>query len=171
MSIALPFNLASWIEAHRSELEPPVCNKQLYTGTEFIVMAVGGPNSRDDYHYDVGPELFYQIEGDMLLKTVQDGEFVDIPIREGEIFLLPPGVPHSPQRFADTVGVVVERQRKPDELDGFMWFCAACGHKLYEEYLHVADIVVDLPPVFERFYGDLEARRCDRCGTVMPPRG
>lgn len=171
MSIAMPFNLIRWIEENREDLKPPVGNKELYTDSEFIVMAVGGPNSRDDYHYDVGPELFYQIEGDILLKTVQDGRFVDIPIREGEIFLLPPGVPHSPQRPADTVGVVVERQRKPDELDGFMWFCTSCGHKLYEEYLHVADIVVDLPPVFERFYGDEDKRRCDRCGAVMPPRG
>jgi 3-hydroxyanthranilate 3,4-dioxygenase len=171
MSIAMPFNLTGWIEDNRELLKPPVCNKQMYADSEFIVMVVGGPNSRDDYHYDVAPELFYQVEGDMLLKTVQDGRFVDIPIREGEIFLLPPGIPHSPQRFAHTAGVVVERQRKPEELDGFMWFCASCGNKLHEAYLHVADIVADLPPLFARFYGDPEARRCDRCGTVMPSRG
>ena len=165
-----PFKLMEWLEAHREQLRPPVCNKELFADSEFIVMAVGGPNSRDDYHHDEGPELFYQIEGDMLLKTVQDGRFVDIPIREGEIFLLPPRVPHSPQRFADTVGVVVERQRAIDELDGFMWFCAACGHKLHEEFLHVANIVTDLPPVFERFYADEAARTCERCGTVMPQR-
>jgi 3-hydroxyanthranilate 3,4-dioxygenase len=170
MTVKLPFNLLDWIERHRAELRPPVCNKQLYAGEEFIVQVVGGPNSRTDYHHDEGPELFYQIEGDMLLKTVQDGKLVDVPIREGEIFLLPPRVPHSPQRFADTVGIVVERRRAPGELDGFMWFCPNCGAKLHEEFLHVSDIVTDLPPVFERFYASENARTCKRCGTVMPPR-
>jgi 3-hydroxyanthranilate 3,4-dioxygenase len=170
MSLAMPFNLTQWIDRNRDALRPPVCNKQVYEGEEFIVQVVGGPNSRTDYHHDEGPELFYQIEGDMLLKTVQDGKLVDVPIREGEIFLLPPRVPHSPQRFADTVGLVVERRRAPGELDGFMWFCERCGSKLYEEFLHVSDIVADLPPVFERFYGNEDARTCGKCGWVMPPR-
>jgi 3-hydroxyanthranilate 3,4-dioxygenase len=167
MQLTLPFNLREWIETNRDSLKPPVCNRELYVGSEFIVMVVGGPNARKDFHYDVGPELFHQIQGDMLLKTMQDGKLVEITIREGDIFLLPPGVPHSPQRFADTVGLVVERQRRPDELDGFMWFCENCNRKLYEEYLHVADIVADLPPVLERFWSDEKVRTCSRCGTIM----
>ena len=131
-------------------------------------MVVGGPNSRSDYHYDEGPEFFYQLEGEMLLRTMQDGKRVDRPIRAGEVLLLPPRVPHSPQRFADSIGLVIERKRLPEELDGFMWFCENCDHKLYEEYLYVSDIVGQLPPVFERFYGSEENRRCDNCGTVMP---
>ena len=111
---------------------------------DFIVMIVGGPNARTDYHIDEGPEFFYQLEGEMLLRTVQDGERVDIPIGEGEILLLPPRVPHSPQRFADTVGLVVERARLPHELDGFMWFCDECSNKLYEEFVYVDDIVAFL---------------------------
>jgi 3-hydroxyanthranilate 3,4-dioxygenase len=166
MSLMMPLNLLAWIDDNRALLRPPVCNKQMFLGSEFIVQVVGGPNARADYHHDEGPELFYQIEGEMLLKTVQDGKRVDIPIRAGEIFLLPPRVPHSPQRFENTIGLVVERQRRPDELDGFMWFCAACDNKLYEEYLHVSDIVEDLPPIFERFYSDVDARSCKRCGTV-----
>ena len=169
MDLTPPFNLREWIDANRESLKPPVCNRELFVGSEFIVMVVGGPNSRKDYHYDVGPEIFHQIEGDMLLKTMQDGRAVDITIREGDIFLLPPGIPHSPQRFADTVGLVVERQRKPDELDGFMWFCEQCGGKLHEEFLPVADIVSDLPPIFERFWSDLAARTCDDCGSVLGP--
>lgn len=169
MSVSAPFNLMDWIERNREQLKPPVCNKQMFAGSEFIVQVVGGPNSRTDYHHDEGPELFYQVEGDMLLKTMQDGRAVDIPIREGEVFLLPPRVPHSPQRFADTVGIVVERRRAPHEKDGFMWFCPSCGNKLHEEFLHVSDIVEDLPPVFERFNSDAQARTCDRCGTVAPP--
>ena len=162
-----PFNLREWIAAHRELLKPPVCNREIYAGSEFIVMIVGGPNSRKDYHDDPGPELFHQIEGDMLLTTMQDGRPVDIPIREGDIFLLPPHLPHSPQRFAGTVGLVVERQRKPAEKDGFLWFCERCDAKLYDEYLHVADIVVDLPPVLERFWSDPARRTCRRCGAVL----
>jgi 3-hydroxyanthranilate 3,4-dioxygenase len=170
MKVTMPFKLLDWIDDNREHLKPPVCNKQMFENAEFIVQVVGGPNSRTDYHVDEGPELFYQVEGDMLLKTVQDGQFVDITISEGDIFLLPPRVPHSPQRFKDTVGIVVERQRAPHELDGFMWFCPKCANKLHEEYLHVSDIVKDLPPVFERFYSSVEARTCKRCGAVMPPK-
>jgi len=169
MRVMPPFNLRQWIETNRASLKPPVGNRELYVGAELIVMVVGGPNARKDYHYDPGPELFHQIQGDMLLKTMQDGEPVDITIREGDIFLLPPGVPHSPQRFADTVGLVVERKRKPDELDGFIWYCERCHEKLYEEFVHVADIVADLPPVLDRFWSDSAARTCSRCGAVMTP--
>jgi 3-hydroxyanthranilate 3,4-dioxygenase len=164
------FNFMQWIEAHRDRLKPPVCNQVVFEDSEFIVMVVGGPNTRTDYHWDPGEEFFYQVEGDMLLRTVQDGAIVDIPIREGEMMMLPAGVPHSPQRFADTVGMVIERKRRPEENDGFMWFCEKCGHKLYEEFLHVSDIVTQLPPVFDRFYADPGNLRCDACGHVMPGR-
>ena len=164
------FNFQQWIDDHRDKLKPPVCNQQVFDENDFIVMVVGGPNSRTDYHYDEGPEFFYQLEGNMLLKTMQDGERVDIPIREGEILLLPPQVPHSPQRFAETVGLVVERKRLPDELDGFMWYCDNCNQLLYEESLYIDEIVGQLPPIFDRFYGSVENRTCDNCGTIMPDR-
>ncbi len=164
----MPFKLIDWIDDNREHLRPPVCNKQMFENGDFIVQVVGGPNSRTDYHHDEGPELFFQVEGEMLLKTVQDGEFVDIRIGEGEIFLLPPRMPHSPQRVKDTVGIVVERKRAPDELDGVMWFCPRCANKLHEEFLHVSDIVKDLPPVFARFYANVAARTCKRCGAVAP---
>ena len=165
------FNFRKWIDEHRHLLKPPVCNQQVFDENDFIVMVVGGPNCRKDYHYDEGPEFFYQLEGGMVLKTMQDGKQVDIPIDEGDVLLLPPRVPHSPQRFADTVGLVVERKRNPEELDGFMWYCDNCHHKLYEEFLYVDDIVGQLPPIFERFYGSLENRTCGNCGTVMPRPG
>ena len=168
MKSLIAFNLQQWIDENRHMLRPPVCNQQMVDDGEFIVMIVGGPNSRKDFHYDEGPELFYQLEGDMLLRTLQEGRRVDITIREGEILLLPSKVPHSPQRFADTVGLVVERKRLPEELDGFMWFCDECNHKLYEEFHHISDIVGQLPPIFERFYGSEENRTCDNCGALMP---
>ncbi len=160
------FNLKTWIDEHREELRPPVCNRQVFEDNDFIVMVVGGPNSRDDYHVDEGPELFYQVEGEMLLRTIQDGDRVDIPIREGDMLLLPPRVPHSPQRYADTVGIVVERKRLDHELDGFSWYCDECDHKLYEEFVYIDDIVAQLPPIFDRFYDSEDFRTCDRCGAV-----
>ena len=162
------FNLQQWIDDHRDALKPPVCNQQVFEDSDFIVMVVGGPNARDDYHIDEGPEFFYQLEGEMLLRTMQDGKRVDITIGQGDVLMLPPCVPHSPQRFADTVGLVVERKRLKHELDGFAWYCDNCDDKLYEEYIYIDDIVGQLPPIFARFYDAIEHRRCKNCGTVKP---
>jgi 3-hydroxyanthranilate 3,4-dioxygenase len=161
------FNLQQWIETHRSALRPPVCNKQVFEQGDFIVMVVGGPNSRKDYHDDPGDEVFYQLEGDMLLRTMQQGRRVELPIRQGEMLLLPAHVPHSPQRFAETVGLVVERRRRPGEADGFLWYCERCDARLYSEYLQVTDIERQLPPVFERFWANPEHTVCRQCGAVM----
>jgi 3-hydroxyanthranilate 3,4-dioxygenase len=169
MRAAPPFNLNRWIEQNRHLLKPPVGNKLLFKDSEFIVMAVGGPNARTDFHHDPSEELFYQLEGDMVLRTVQDGRLTDVPIRAGEVFLLPPEMPHSPQRPAGSVGIVVERRRGPDELDGFSWYCEHCGHRLYLERVAVHDIETQLPEIFSRFYSNVAHRTCSECGTVMPP--
>ncbi|MFM6955430.1 MAG: 3-hydroxyanthranilate 3,4-dioxygenase [Ignavibacteria bacterium] len=169
MAIQGAFNFRTWIDEHRHLLKPPVGNATVYQDTEFIVMVVGGPNSRKDYHYNEGEEFFYQLEGDITVKIIDEGTQRDIHIKEGDIFLLPPRTPHSPQRGPNTVGLVMERKRNDNELDGFMWFCESCTAKLYEEYIPVNDIVKQLPPIFERFYGSLEHRTCKQCGTVMEP--
>lgn len=163
-----PFNFQKWIDEHRDLLKPPVCNKQVFEDDEFIVMVVGGPNGRRDYHYDEGPEFFYQLEGEMLLKTQQDGQVVDYPIKAGEVFLLPPKMPHSPVRFENSIGLVVERKRLEHEQDGLMWYCENCNHKLYEEYFVLQSIEKDFLPVFDRFFADKSLRTCNQCGTVMP---
>lgn len=167
-----PLNLQAWIEEHRHLLKPPVGNKVIYAG-DFIVMVVGGPNSRTDYHWDEGPEWFYQLEGEMVLRIQEhtdDGEGAvrDIPIKAGEIFLLPPRVPHSPQRMPDSIGLVIERKRLAHEDDGLLWFCEQCNHKVYEEYFHLHDIEKDFPPVFDRFYSSVEHRTCKHCGHLNP---
>lgn len=168
MAIQRPFNFRGWIDEHRHLLKPPVGNKQIYTGNDdFIIMVVGGPNSRKDYHYNATEEFYYQVEGSIVLKIIEDGKPVDIPINEGEIFLLPGGVPHSPQRSPGSIGLVVERYREEGQEDGFMWYCENCGHKLYEEYAHVTDIVAQLPPIMEHFWSSDEHRSCDNCGTYM----
>ena len=164
-----PINFKNWINEHRHLLRPPVGNKMVYEDADFIIMVVGGPNARKDYHYDEGEEFFYQIEGDIVLKVIDGGLPRDIAIRAGEIFLLPPRVPHSPQRPANTVGLVVERKRTEDELDGFQWYCEKCGNKLYEESVRVTNIVTQLPPIFERFYSNMDFRTCKKCRTIMEP--
>ena len=169
--LAPPFDLHRWIDQNRDLLKPPVGNKLLFKDSSFIIMAVGGPNSRKDFHHDPSPEFFFQVHGDMLLKTVQDGAMVDVPIREGEVFLLPPEVPHSPQRPAGSVGLVVERRRAPHELDGFSWYCEACGHRLYFERVAVRDIETQLPEIFSRFYSNLLHRTCTACGSIMQAPG
>ncbi len=164
-----PLNFQKWIDEHRHLLKPPVCNKLVFEEAEFIVMVVGGPNTRKDYHYDEGEEFFYQIEGRMILKIMQDGQLKDIPLEAGEIFLLPARVPHSPQRFENSVGLVIERKRLAGEKDGFMWFCDTCSNLLYEEYFTLNDIEKDLPQVFDHFYSSLEHRTCSDCRAVMEP--
>jgi 3-hydroxyanthranilate 3,4-dioxygenase len=132
------------------------------------VMIVGGPNQRTDYHWDEGPEFFYQLEGEMVLKVQEDGQARDIPIKAGEVFYLPPRTPHSPQRMAGSIGLVVERKRLPHEQDGLMWFCERCNTKLYEEFFGLKDIERDFPAVFDHFYRSIEHRTCRSCGHVNP---
>jgi 3-hydroxyanthranilate 3,4-dioxygenase len=169
MAIIPPFNLKKWIDDHRDLLKPPVGNQCIYAAAEnFIVMVVGGPNARKDYHYNESEELYYQVEGNITLKIIDEGIPKDIPINEGDMFLLPPKTPHSPQRGANTVGLVIEKIRETEK-DGFLWYCESCGHQLYEEYQLITDIVTQLPPVMDAFYKDEQKRTCSKCGTVMAP--
>lgn len=85
----LPFNFEKWIAENKHKLQPPVNNYCLWNENNFTVMALGGPNLRTDYHVNPTEEYFYQYKGDMLLKIVHEGEFKDLPIKEGEMFLLP----------------------------------------------------------------------------------
>ena len=162
-----PINFKKWIESHRHLLKPPVGNKVVYEDTEFIIMVVGGPNTRKDYHIDEGEEFFYQLEGDMNLRIMENGIPRDVPINEGDIFLLPPKVPHSPQRLKNTVGLVIERKRRSGELDGFQWYCDNCHSLLYEKYLPLTDIVKQLPPIFNGFWNNEDARTCNSCNAYL----
>ena len=167
MAIAKPFNLNKWVEEHREHLKPPVGNKNLYKDAEdYIVMIVAGPNARKDYHYNETEELFYQLEGDIVVKIQEDGQSVDIPIKAGEMFLLPAKVPHSPIRSEGSVGLVVERKR-PGMNDGLLWFCDNCNHKLHETYFQLSNIEKDFLPRFREYYGSDKLRTCSNCGEVM----
>jgi 3-hydroxyanthranilate 3,4-dioxygenase len=165
--LAPPFNLQRWIDDNRHLLKPPVGNKCIVDG-DFIVMVVGGPNQRTDFHMEEGPEFFHQLEGEMVLRVQEDGQVRDIPIRAGEVFYLPPRVPHSPQRMADSIGLVIERKRLPGEQDGLLWYCERCNHPLFTEFFELKDIEHDFPPVFDRFYGSIDLRTCGSCGHLNP---
>lgn len=168
MPVQQPINLQKWIADHEHLLKPPVSNETVYKGNDdFIVMVSGGPNTRKDFHYNESEELFYQIKGDINIKIVEEGDFRNIPVKEGEMFLLPPRVLHSPQRYEDTVGLIIEKHRKPGDKDGFVYFCDNCGHRLYEEYFFLEDIVKQFPIVMNNFYSSIERRTCDNCGHVM----
>ena len=162
-------NFKQWIDEHRHLLKPPVGNAQIWENTDFVVTIVGGPNQRTDFHDDPFEEFFYQIEGNMILRTIQDGTIVDVPIREGEIFLLPPHVRHSPQRpEAGSIGLVIERRRPEGDIDAIEWYCFNCASLVYRGEVQLKSLVNDLPPIFERFYGDATLRTCQACGTVHP---
>ena len=167
MPLPGPVNLQAWIDANREHFQPPVGNKCIVQ-EDFIVMIVGGPNTRTDYHFEEGPEWFHQLEGEMVLRIQEDGAVRDIPIRAGETFYLPPRVPHSPQRMPGSIGLVMERKRLPHEDDALMWFCVSCNHKLYEESFHLVDIEQDFFRVFEAFYRNDDLRTCKACGTLNP---
>ena len=163
---AIDFN--AWLEENRHLLKPPVGNKLLWQDQDFYCMVVGGPNERTDYHYDEGPEYFYQLEGEMVLKLMTDEGPRDVPLKAGQMYLLPPKVPHSPQRMANSVGLVIERKRLAQERDGLMWYCQRCNHKLYEEYFVLGNIETQFPVVFEHFFSSIENRTCDQCGALHP---
>ena len=168
MSYTNPLNFKKWIDENRHLLKPPVGNRQIWADTDFMVTVVGGPNQRLDYHDDPTEEFFYQIEGDMILRIMEKDGPRDLPIREGEIYLLAPHVRHSPQRFENTIGLVIERQRPGGMVDGFEWYCLDCNHLVHREEVRLQSLVDDLPPLFQRFQEDDAARVCGHCGALHP---
>ena len=166
-----PFNFNQWIDEHKHLLKPPVGNAQIWTDTDFMVMAIGGPNQRLDYHDDPVEEFFYQLRGDMVLRTMQEGKVVDIPIKEGDIFLLPPHVRHSPQRpEPGSVGLVIEPKRPRGEPDAFEWYCQSCNTLVHRAEVMLKSIVKDLPPLFAAFAESTEKRTCPKCGAIHPAK-
>jgi 3-hydroxyanthranilate 3,4-dioxygenase len=167
MPIRRPFNIQEWITTNRDLLKPPVGNKNLYVESgDYIVMMVGGPNARKDYHYNETEELFYQLEGDIEVGIQEDGQAVTIPIKQGEMFLLPAGVPHQPRRGPNTVGLVIEVKRETLE-DGLQWYCEKCNNLLHEYKFHLTNIEKDFIPRFREFYSNLNYRTCKKCAHVM----
>lgn len=162
-----PLNIKAWIEENRDLLKPPVGNKCVWNDGEFIVMVVGGPNNRKDYHYNETPEFFHQLEGDIILKIIDNGVVKDIHIREGDIYLLPSKVPHSPQRGANTVGVVIEYPRSAGMEDALEWYCENCNNQLFRAPFDLGNIETDMQIIFDDYYSSKTKCTCLKCGTIM----
>ena len=164
-----PINFPQWIDDHRHLLKPPVGNQQIWSDTDFIVTVVGGPNQRTDFHDDPFEEFFYQFKGNAHLNTMEGGKPGRVDLGEGAMFLLPPHVRHSPQRpEPDSLCIVIERTRPAGVIDGFEWYCLQCNALIHRVEVQLKSIVRDLPPLFEAFYADSNARTCSNCATVHP---
>ncbi|KAL1690444.1 3-hydroxyanthranilic acid dioxygenase [Schizophyllum commune] len=174
MPLAPPLNFKAWLAENGDRLQPPVNNFCLYRGGDFIVMVVGGPNERNDYHVNETEEWFYQHKGAMLLRVVDEGKFRDIHIEEGSMFLLPANTPHNPVRFANTIGLVLERERPEGSIDRLRWYCKNPEHAeptiIYEESMHVTDLGTQLAPVIRRWQAEEGLRKCKVCGQVAEPK-
>lgn len=163
-----PFNLLDWSAQNKHRLVPPVCNAAVFPDGNFIINMVGGPNYRTDYHINPTEEIFYQIKGKAYLNVLDRGKYDIIPLNEGDIFLLPANLPHSPQR-PDPNGLcfLVESPRPNDTIDTFLWYCAGCGTEVYRVSDHVNDLVANLPQAYRTFYELHEDERtCANCGQV-----
>ena len=165
MSQTKPFNLKTWIDENRQLLQPPVGNACIWN-SGFLVMVVGGPNQRSDYHVNPGEELFYQVEGDIVLKIMEGNQPRDVPICQGDIFLLPARVPHSPQRPAGTVGLVVEQPKCSTEDHHLRWYCRRCNAIVYDEAFQPTDLGKQIKAITQHFKGTEALRKCRQCGTM-----
>lgn len=164
-----PINLQKWIAENKHLLQPPVNNYCLHRGG-FTVMIVGGPNERTDYHVNQTPEYFHQIRGHMTLRVVDDGEFRDIVIEEGDLFLLPPNTPHNPVRYADTIGLVVEQDRPKGVNDRIRWYCSSCKNIVHQIEFYCSDLGTQVKDAIMSFDLNTEARTCKECGTLNHSR-
>lgn len=160
--LASAINLKKWLEENEHLLKPPVANYCIQRGG-YTIMIVGGPNERTDYHVNQTPEWFYQYKGKMDLRVVDEGNFRTIEIGEGSIFLLPPNIPHSPVRYANTVGIVVEQDRPSGLNDMMRWYCDKCSSIVREVEFYMSDLGTQVKDAIDDF--DKEPRYCDHCGT------
>lgn len=164
--VNMPINILKWVQKYKTDLKPPVGNKYLYDGEDFFVMVVGGPNARNDFHVTNSEEYFYQVKGDIIVRIRENGVIKDIPIREGETFFIPGGVPHAPTRPPGTIGIVVERRRPPGETEHQQFYCENCGELVHDKEFDCEDIVEHFSQSMEEFWADTKLNTCKSCGTT-----
>ena len=162
------FNLRRWIDAHRDQLKPPIGAQRVWPDGQFLIMLIGGPNARRDFHIDPSDEFFFQLEGDMVLECIDEhGKRQPVRIGEGEVLLLPAHTPHSPQRPAHSLGLVVERVRALDEAESYAWYCEQCDVPLHALARGEGDLLEDLRRVSADFNASVALRTCKACGHVQ----
>jgi 3-hydroxyanthranilate 3,4-dioxygenase len=164
----VPFDLKGWIEENKDSFTPPMGSRVLYKDPQLIMIVVGGPNTRGDFHVTDSPEFFYQIQGDIVIEYFEDGKRLRSEVKEGQVALIPAMVPHSPQRPAGTVGLVIERKRRPDEADGFEWYCNKCDAKLHQAEKWDGRTLRSIGELTAGFESEESQRTCKSCGHVQP---
>lgn len=169
LQYGLPRNLLDWAEAHRDRLKPPVCNAAVFPDGNYIINVVGGPNTRTDFHDNPTEEIFLQLKGNAYLNIWDRGRFERVDIKEGDIFLLPAHVIHSPQRPEPGLCFLVELVRPQGAHDALQWYCPKCATEVWKASKQLESLVDDLPKIYDMFYARTdEERRCPPCGTVHP---
>ncbi len=163
-----PINVLQWVQEHREELKPPVSNKYLYDGKDFFVMVIAGPNARNDFHLTDSEEYFFQLKGDIIVRIIEDGRIKDVPVREGGTVFIPGGVPHSPTRPPDTIGIVVERVRPAGESEHLQFYCDNCCELVHDVEFDCKDIVEHFAQAMKDFWADENLSTCKNCGTRVP---
>jgi 3-hydroxyanthranilate 3,4-dioxygenase len=166
--LALPFSLDTWIDENMPRALGAIGNKEVFKGSDFIFQIIKGPNARNDFHIDPFDEIFYQLRGHIFLHVIDGGSERRLRIAEGEVFILPKNVYHSPRRPPDSIGLVLERPRGPSELDGIAWFCPACANRLHEVEFWCDDIEKGFADAIGAFNADVGLRTCGKCGVVLP---
>ena len=169
MELLSTFHLKKWVRDNAQLFNPPFRTNQLLVHhKDFLVMILRGPNTRLDFHIQPGDEFFYQVQGDMELVVKPEGERrQNVTIKEGEIFLLPGGTPHSPRRFENTCGLVIERKRRQEEKEEFAWFCEKCDELVLSRVVNQGKIPSQVSAVYSEFNADPKLRTCKSCGYVF----
>jgi 3-hydroxyanthranilate 3,4-dioxygenase len=169
LQYGLPLNLLDWAERNKAELKPPVCNAAIWPDGNYIINMVGGPNTRTDFHDNPTEEIFYQLKGNAYLNIWDRGRFERIDLHEGDVFLLPAHVIHSPQRPEPGLCFLVEQPRPQGAHDSLHWYCPVCAGEIWHISQQLESLVDDLPKAYQAFYAiGEEGRRCKHCGTVHP---
>lgn len=163
----VPFNLQQWIKENEDAFQPSGGAKTVFKDSQLMIFVSAGPNTRGDFHVTDSPEFFYQLKGDIVIEYIEDGKRLKSNVREGEVALMPAMVPHSPQRPAGTLGLVIERTRRPDDSDGFQWYCDNCDAKLYEAVKWDGKVLREPKELTREFESSQDHRTCKQCGKVQ----
>jgi 3-hydroxyanthranilate 3,4-dioxygenase len=164
-------NVLKWVEEHKGLGDRPTMSHERVWEDGFLVLLFDGPTPRDrcDFHINTSPEFFYQLVGDMRCRVIEDGKFVDLTVGEGEMFMIPPNVPHLNTRDQGSLGIVVHQVRAPGAKDTIVWYCESCVSPLHRVDYVFEDLKTQLPVFIRNFLSSETLRTCRQCGAVMSP--
>ena len=170
MAALTPLNLKNWIDENKHHLKPPIGRRRVWEDQDIHVTVVGGPAQGKDFHVNPTQEFFFQVEGDVTLRVVgRDAKVREVPVRAGEMFLLPANTPHSEVRPAGTIGMVVEHKRPAGEGDALRFYCDHCAAVVYEEEFEPDEDGLRAQDIRELFWSDATMRTCRDCGHIVQP--